>query len=157
MLISTKSIEKVEMIKLSKKIQYATQVMIQLAGEYNIRQLLLKEIADRQGISEKYLWQLIAPLKNGGLINSTRGPQGGYELSCHPGKITLEQVVRHLEGPVDFLDQKTILECSGSIEKVSLEAWKEISEQIKNSLSSITFDDLLKKQKQKEKILEYII
>lgn len=146
------------MLKLSKKIQYATQVMIQLAAEYHCKQLLLKEIAERQGISEKYLWQLIAPLKNGGLINSTRGSQGGYELSRHPQKITLEDIVGHLEGPIaEPFDQAVILNCTDSIATVTLETWNEISKKIKKYLSGITLDDLLKRQKQKEKILEYSI
>ena len=63
-------------MKLSTKGRYGARLMIDLATHYGEGPILLKDIAERQGISEKYLWQLIPPLKNAGLINSIRGAHG---------------------------------------------------------------------------------
>ncbi|MBC8227953.1 Rrf2 family transcriptional regulator, partial [bacterium] len=86
-------------MKLSTKGRYGVRLMIDLAihyGEGNV----LKDIAERQEISEKYLWNLTVPLRIAGLINSTRGPRGGYTLAKHPSEITLKDVVHVLEGPL---------------------------------------------------------
>ena len=73
--------------------------MLELALHYGEGPVLLKDIAERQGISEKYLWQLINPLKTTGLVNSLRGAHGGYVLGKSPEAISLKAILQVLEGP----------------------------------------------------------
>ncbi|MFA5363442.1 MAG: Rrf2 family transcriptional regulator, partial [Candidatus Omnitrophota bacterium] len=75
------------MIKLSTKGRYGVRIMLDLALHFGQGAVFLKDIAQRQDISEKYLWQLIYSLKNAGLISSTRGAHGGYVLTKPPEKI----------------------------------------------------------------------
>jgi len=67
-------------MKLSTRGRYGVRLMLDLALHYGEGPVLLKDISGRQGISEKYLWQLIKPLKTMGLIGSTRGAHGGMSL-----------------------------------------------------------------------------
>ncbi len=69
-----------------------------LALHYGEGPILLKDIAQRQEISEKYLWQLINPLKTTGLVNSLRGAHGGYVLGKAPEAISLKEILQVLEG-----------------------------------------------------------
>ena len=144
-------------MKLSTKGKYGTRLMLDLALNYGKRQLLLKEIASNQGISEKYLWQLISPLKNAGLINSTRGTQGGYELAKPPKLITLEEIILPLEGPLDFTENSDDVKADYILTSVANEIWEDISEKFKEILSSITLEQMVERQKKQSKILEYVI
>ncbi|MDP8263960.1 MAG: Rrf2 family transcriptional regulator [Candidatus Aceula lacicola] len=144
-------------MKLSTKGKYGTRLMLDLALNYGKRQLLLKEIASNQGISEKYLWQLISPLKNAGLINSTRGTQGGYELAKPPKSITLEEIVLPLEGPLNFIENSDDIKADYILTFVTNEIWEDVSEKFKKVLSSITLGQMVERQMKQSKILEYVI
>jgi len=98
--------------------------MIELALHHGAGPVLLKEIAERQGISEKYLWHLINPLKTTGLVNSIRGAHGGYVLGKAPEAITLKEILQVLEGSlclVDCVDNPSLCERSSSC--VSRDIW----------------------------------
>jgi len=86
-------------MKLSTKGRYGVRLMLDLAAHYGERPVLLKEISQREDISEKYLWHLITPLKSAGLIHATRGAHGGYELAKAPSEITVKDVFEVVEGP----------------------------------------------------------
>jgi Rrf2 family protein len=145
-------------MKLSTKGRYGTRLMVDLALHHGEGPILLKEIAERQEISEKYLWQLISPLKNAGLINSTRGAHGGYNLAKPPAQITLKEIVVTLEGPmclVECVDTPSV--CSRSDTCVSRDVWHEVSEKILQTLESITLEYLVEKQKSKAEAFTYVI
>ena len=91
-------------MKLSTKGRYGVRLMFDLALHYGEGTVSLKDVAKRQGISEKYLWHLIPPLKNAGLINSTRGSQGGYVLAKPPHLISLKEILLVLEGSMCLVD-----------------------------------------------------
>jgi len=78
--------------------------MYDLALNYGDEPVSLKSIAERQGISENYLEQLMANLRKAGLVRSIRGAYGGYLLSREPSKITVGDVLRALEGPIGLVD-----------------------------------------------------
>ncbi len=134
-------------VKLSTKGRYGARLMMDLALHYGNGPIALKDIAERQEISEKYLWQLIVPLKIAGLINSTRGPQGGYTLSKSPSEITLKDIITVLDGPlciVDCVDNPKI--CKRSESCVTRNIWEEVSNKISEILGSITLEDMIEKQ-----------
>lgn len=94
-------------MRISTKGRYAVRVMLDLAVNNTGEYIKVKQIADRQGISEKYLEQIIAILNKAGFVKSTRGAQGGYRLSRDPAEYTVGQILRLTEGslnPVPCLD-----------------------------------------------------
>lgn len=91
-------------MKLSTKGRYGVTLMIDLAMYQGEGPISLKSIAERQNLSEHYLEQLIAPLRNAGLVRSVRGAYGGYVLTKSPEEITIGDVIRVLEGPISVVD-----------------------------------------------------
>jgi Rrf2 family protein len=123
-------------------------MMVDLAIHYGDGHIFLKDIAERQDISEKYLWQLTGPLKTAGLIKSTRGPQGGFGLAKKPSEITLKDIVSILEGSlciVDCIEDPSV--CSRSGNCLTRDVWSEASEKIVQTLSSISLQDMVDKEK----------
>ena len=138
-------------MKLSTKGRYGVRLMLDLALHYGEGPVLLKDIAERQDISEKYLWQLTDSLKIAGLINSTRGAHGGYALAKLPSKISLNDVVSVLEGKlcvVDCVNNPKI--CERAKTCITRDVWSEVSEKISKTLEIITLQDMIEKQKNKE-------
>jgi Rrf2 family cysteine metabolism transcriptional repressor len=91
-------------MRLSTKGKYGVQAMFELAMHGKNGPLSLKAIAERQGLSEHYLEQLAAPLRKAGLVHSVRGAQGGYQLARKPEQITIGEILRVLEGPIEFAE-----------------------------------------------------
>jgi len=108
-------------MKLSTKGRYGLKAMFELALHFGEGPIPLKDIAEKQNISEHYLEQLIATLRKDGLVNSVRGAQGGYLLSSEPKKITVGDVIRSLEGniaPSDCVIEGEPLDCDrGELEE----------------------------------------
>ena len=147
-------------MKLSTKGRYAARLMLDLAIHYGQGRILLKDIAHRQDISDKYLGQLIMPLKNAGLVQSIRGSHGGYILSRDPASITLKQVIEAVEGPlaiVECVDKPDL--CTKSDSCVNRDVWAKLTADMIRTLESITLKDLADKEKTKtaEKRLMYDI
>jgi Rrf2 family protein len=127
-------------------------MMLELALHYGEGPIMLKDIAERQGISEKYLWQLINPLKTTGLVNSLRGSRGGYVLGKAPETISLKAILRILEGPlclVDCVDNPALCERSPSC--ISRDIWGEASKDMQRSLEDTTLAVMVEKQREKLK------
>ncbi len=138
-------------MKLSTKGRYGARLMLELALHYGQPPVLLKDIAEHQEISMKYLWQLISPLKAAGLIKSSRGAHGGYILAKSPTEITLKDIVGVLEGglsPVDCLDNFSL--CQRAKFCVTRDIWQILKDKILETLDSVTLKDMLDKQKAKK-------
>jgi len=137
-------------MKLSTKGRYGARLMLDLALHYGNGPVLLKDIAERQRISEKYLGHLVGPLKAAGLINSSRGARGGYALAKPAKEITLADVIGVLEGETALVEcvNKPAL-CYRAKLCVTREIWAEMSEKMLEVLSSTTLEDMAKRQKQK--------
>lgn len=87
-------------MRISSRGEYGVRAMFDLAQHFGEGPIPLKLIAERQGISEHYLEQLMGALRKAGLVGSVRGAQGGYELNAHPESVTVGDIIRALEGPV---------------------------------------------------------
>ncbi|RLE08423.1 Rrf2 family transcriptional regulator [Candidatus Aerophobetes bacterium] len=138
-------------MKLSTKGRYGTRAMVDLAFHYGQGPILLKDIAKRQQISEKYLEHIITSLKVAGLVKSIRGSHGGYILAKSPAQIKLSQVIKVLEGsiaPVECVDDPKV--CSRAKLCVTRDIWKKIKRAIDEILESITLKDLVEREKKKE-------
>jgi Rrf2 family protein len=139
-------------MKLSTRGRYGVRLMLELALHYGEGPILLKDIADRQGISEKYLWQLINPLKTTGLVHSQRGARGGYVLGKAPETISLKAILQILEGSlcmVDCVDNPAL--CDRSPSCISRDIWGEASKEMQRSLEDTTLAVMVERHKEKRK------
>jgi Rrf2 family cysteine metabolism transcriptional repressor len=124
-------------LKISTKGRYGLTIMMELARRYGEGPTSLKSIAEKHQLSEHYLEQLIAPLRNGGLVKSIRGAYGGYILSKLPEEITSGDIIRVLEGPispVDFTEED---------DPAKRDLWVRIRDSIAEVLDSSTLSDLI--------------
>lgn len=131
-------------MKLSTRSRYGFRAALELAVEYGGGPLQIKVIAEREGISNKYLEQLIAILKSSGLIRSVRGPKGGYMLAKAPNLIKLSQVFEVLEGPlvtVECVDHPDF--CPRCTDCVTRQVWVEMQQAMLAVLESKTLQDLV--------------
>lgn len=133
-------------MRLSTRSRYGTRLLLDLAQHYKKGPIQLGEIAKRQGLSVKYLEQIIIPLKKARYIKSVRGPKGGHTLTKPPEKITVAEIVALLE------DTNSLIECTEDIsvcERANIcptrLIWKEASEAMFGKLQAITLADLVQK------------
>jgi Rrf2 family cysteine metabolism transcriptional repressor len=124
-------------LKISTKGRYGLTIMMELAAKFGEGPTSLKSIAERNQLSEHYLEQLVAPLRNAGLVKSIRGAYGGYVLSKDPETITSGDIIRILEGPispVDFTEED---------DPAKRQLWLRIRDSIAEVLDSTTLSDLI--------------
>lgn len=146
-------------MKISTKGRYAVRVMLDLALHNTGECIKVKDIATRQGISEKYLEQIIAVLNRAGYVNSVRGAQGGYRIAKDPSEYTVGMILRLTEGsmaPVACLDEGAP-DCDRCDTCETLEVWKELYAAINNVIDNITIADLVEKSRQRAENLDYSI
>jgi Rrf2 family cysteine metabolism transcriptional repressor len=138
-------------MKLSTKGRYAMRAMLDLALHYGEGPILLKDVAKREHISERYLEQIILPLKAAGLVNSTRGARGGFILAKPPSQIRLIEVMQVSEGsiaPVECVSDPEV--CSHASLCVARDIWSEMKKAMDGILESTTLQDLVERQREKE-------
>ena len=136
-------------MKISTKGRYALRMLVDLAEHQNCGFVALKDIADRQNISKKYLEQIIPIFNNSDILKTTRGSQGGYMLSRTPDKYTVGEILRLTEGslaPVECLDRNPV-GCERSGECATLPVWQGLNRVINDYLDSITLQDILDQQR----------
>ena len=135
-------------MKLTTKGRYGLRAVIDLAKYAKNEPVSLSDVAERQSISISYLEQLIAKLKKAGIVQSTRGAQGGYSLAKNPEEISVGEILRALEGslsPVDCsaVDGEGETECSASSFCVTKYVWKRINDSINETVNNIFLSELL--------------
>lgn len=139
-------------MKLSTKGRYGARLMLDIAHYYEQGPVFLKDVAKRQGISEKYLGHLIPPLKAVGLINSSRGAHGGYTLSKPPQEITLAEIIQALEGNLALVECVARPDvCNRGNFCIMRDIWQEMRQKMMGVLESNTLQDMLDRQRQKQK------
>ncbi len=132
-------------MKISTKGRYGVMAMFDLAMAYGQGPISLKSIAERQGLSENYLEQLIAPLRRVGLVHSIRGAQGGYVLARDPQAVTVGDVIRVLEGPiapVDCVMEERVGEYCARPVCVTRNVWAKLRDSMIRVLDGISLADL---------------
>jgi len=134
-------------MKISTKGRYGARAALELSLRYGSGPVMVREISESQGISERYLENILNTLRTSGLVKSTRGARGGYELSKAPSGITLFDIIRSLEGPLDVVSCTGGEECGRAAECATIYVWKEIKEKIEKVLSSITLEDLAERER----------
>ena len=134
-----------ETMKISTKGRYALRLMIDLAMNPNQGPVRVKDIANRQDISEKYLEQIISMFNKAGYVKSIRGAQGGYLLTKEPSEYTVGMILRLAEGsiaPVSCVDD-TSAGCERKDVCVSAKLWEKINDAVNEVVDNTTLQDLI--------------
>ena len=146
-------------MKISTKGRYAVRLMLDLALHNTGECIKVKEIAERQSVSEKYLEQIVGVLNRAGYLVSVRGAQGGYRLARDTKEYTVGMILRLTEGslaPVACLDTGAVV-CERADTCETLEVWKELYDAINQVVDGVTIADLVERRQQHLENLDYSI
>ncbi len=138
-------------MKISTKGRYALRMLLDLAEHQNCGYIALKDIAERQNISKKYLEQIIPIFNKSNILKTVRGSQGGYQLSKTPDKYTVGDILRLTEvslAPVSCAEGESE-ECERSTDCAMLPVWQGLYRTINEYLDGITLQDILEQQKER--------
>ncbi len=138
-------------MKISTKGRYALRLMLDLALQGGGETVSIREIAERQDISDKYLEQIIAVLVRAGFVKSVRGAQGGYRLAKDPSAYTVGAILRLMEGnlaPVGCIEDEEN-RCARAGRCVTVEVWEKINDAVSGVVDHITLSDLVSRHHEK--------
>jgi Rrf2 family transcriptional regulator, iron-sulfur cluster assembly transcription factor len=133
-------------MRLTTKGRYAVTAMLDLALHRDQGPITLSDISKRQGISLAYLEQLFSRLRKNGLVQSARGPGGGYSLGRTPDGISIAEVICAVDESVDATRCGGRKNCQGDNRCLTHDLWEDLSEQISKFLNGITLADLVQRR-----------
>ena len=138
-------------MKISTKGRYGLRILIDLATHDPGKPRLIRDIAESQQISEKYISRLVIDLRRAKLVRSVRGINGGFHLAKAPEQITLLEILETMEGPISVVD------CVRSPEKCKRQSlcpardiWQKLNDGIRELTKNITLDDILNAYRQRD-------
>lgn len=138
-------------MRLSTRSEYACLALIDLATQYGEGLVKIAEIAKRKEIPQKYLEQILLTLKRAGFLISKRGAKGGYQLSKPPGKISIAEIVRLMDGPlapVESVSKYFFAHTPTEKDKALSRLFKEIRDLVAEKMESTTFESLSRRRRQ---------
>jgi len=134
-------------MRISTKGRYGLRILLDVAMHQKEGPVALRDISRRQDISQKYLWQVINPLKVSGLLRAIRGAHGGYVLAKAAKEITIKDLVDVLEGPVSIVgciqEPKT---CERSESCPARDVWNEVETRLNEVMKRITLQQVIDRQ-----------
>ncbi|MCA9100294.1 MAG: Rrf2 family transcriptional regulator [Planctomycetales bacterium] len=143
-------------MKISAKVEYACTALLELAGQFDTGQpARIRSIAAEHSIPQRFLVQILLQLKGAGLVASTRGAGGGYQLARPPEEITLGEVIRIIEGPPTSEDADTTVKRSPAAQ-VLRKTWAEVAAAEQAMLDRVTFADLAERCQKFSEDMYYI-
>ena len=137
-------------MKLTSKGRYAVTAMLDVALHSTRGPVPLADISERQEISLSYLEQLFSRLRKQGLVDSVRGPGGGYLLGRDAADIAVGEVVRAVDESVDATRCQGQSDCQGGNRCLTHSLWQDLSDRISVFLNSITLGELMSKSEVQE-------
>jgi len=148
-------------MKITYKGDYALKTILDLALHYNQGVSTIHDLAKRADIPIKFLEQVLLVLKQGGFVDSKRGVNGGYFLARPPGQIKIGEVVRFIDGPIEPIpcaSRDSVYKGCADIHKCAFKnIWVEVTKSICKIIDNVSFEDLCREIKHKEKIVSYQI
>lgn len=132
-------------MKVSTRGDYASRALLSLALHPHTWPTSVRDIAERTGLPQPYLEQILLALKGAGLVRSKRGVGGGYTLARDPGDITLAQIVSAVDGPIvagDFGEPHQDGACDHEGQCVLLTVWAGVGSEMRKLLESYTLAEL---------------
>ena len=139
-------------MKISTKGRYALRLMLDVALNSHGSAVPLRDVAQRQDISDKYLEQIVTQLSRAGLVRSVRGAGGGYLLTRDPAEYTVGEILRTLEGnlaPVSCVDQDDVCRCDRADRCVTVEVWRDIQSAVAGVVDNLPLADLVARYHEK--------
>jgi Rrf2 family iron-sulfur cluster assembly transcriptional regulator len=134
-------------MKVSTRGDYASRALVSLALHAELGEpTSVRDIAERTGLPQPYLEQILLALKGAGLVRSKRGVGGGYVLARATDEITLGQIVSAVDGPIvagDFGPPHANGACDHEGQCVLLEVWADVGEHMRTHLDSFTLADVV--------------
>ncbi len=146
-------------MKITYKGDYALKTLLDLAGNSGNGPVAINDISRRLDIPTKFLEQILLDLKRAGFVVSRRGKIGGYSLAKEPAQITLGEVTRFIEGPIEPIAcvDKRYSGCRDSGACVFRSVWSQVAGSTAKIIDNITFADLLKQSKKISRTYNYQI
>ena len=142
-------------MNISAKTEYACLAVLELAARYDRGgPVRIRDIADAHGIPSRFLVQILLQLKGAGLVGSTRGVGGGYQLLRDPAQISLGEVMSVIDGSSGEVIGNTARENATS--RTLLRAWQEVASVEREMLSSLSFADLVERVRGQSEPMYYI-
>ncbi|MGD8546501.1 MAG: Fe-S cluster assembly transcriptional regulator IscR [Thiohalophilus sp.] len=133
-------------MRLTTKGRYAVTAMLDLALHFKDGPITLADISQRQGISLSYLEQLFSKLRKNGLVDSTRGPGGGYRLSRDAHEVAVADVITAVDEKVETTRCGGLSNCQDDQQCLTHELWTDLSQQIHDFLKGISLGQLVERQ-----------
>ena len=133
-------------MKVSTRGDYASRALLSLALHREVGPTSVRDIAERTGLPQPYLEQILLALKGAGLVRSKRGVGGGYVLAREPEEITLGQIVSAVDGPIvagDFGQPHQNGACDHEGQCVLLAVWADVGDSMRRYLDSFTLADMV--------------
>lgn len=142
-------------MKVSTKGLYGAMAVLDLAIHYGSGHVHKADIAERQGIPEQYLAQILSVLRRAGIVNSVRGPSGGHVLARAPNEVSVGEIVEMLDGPQVQADEPGGNELSGRT--VIRGLLREADDAAANMLYSMSFDKLVARWRETQSTIDFVI
>lgn len=127
----------------STKGRYALRMIVDLAEHAGENYVTLKDVAERQGISKKYLEQIVAALNKGDILQANRGFSGGYKLKKSPDALTVGEILRQTEGNITPTACVSGGVCERSADCATMFVWQGLDRAINRYLDGITVQDII--------------
>ena len=144
-------------MKITYKGDYALKALLELALNYNKKVVSIHKLAAKGDIPYKFLEQVLLALKKGGFVESKRGVNGGYLMAKPPDRVTIGDVIRFIEGPIEpitCVGKNNYEECKDFVTCVFRDIWGQVYNAISLVIDTVTFAELSRrvqgKMKEKE-------
>lgn len=139
-------------MKITYKGDYALKAILELSLKYGRDEAIsINEIAGPGDIPKKFLEQILLALKKGAFVKSKRGINGGFYLARHPSEITVGEVIRFMEGPVEPIScvEENYKGCRDIKNCIFRDVWKEVARSISIVIDTMTFEELVTRYKER--------
>lgn len=148
-------------MRLSTRSRYGMRILIQIAMDCRDMDCVRgRLVAERQGISEAYLEQILIPLKTAGYVRTVRGRNGGYALNTSPEDITVLDIIELFEGRIELADCcKEDTECERADYCPTMEVWRHLADVFRKEAGKIHLSELVDKlqKEEKQQSMNYVI
>jgi len=146
-------------MKITYKGDYALKAVLDLSLHYGSDIVTIHEMARRIDAPIKFLEQILLDLKKGGFAESRRGKIGGYLLSRAPAKITVGEVARFIDGPIEPIScvRQGYSDCRDVYKCVFRKIWQDVSRATSDIIDNVTFEELVSKVGSAQHVLTYSI
>jgi Rrf2 family cysteine metabolism transcriptional repressor len=136
-------------MRISQKCQYAVRAVLELAKRFGTGPATVNEIARKKAVPARFLEIILNELKQGGYVRSRRGAMGGYELGMDPREITVGQIIRTVDGPLDpvrCISEDGASECPLGRRCALVGLWRRAKDAVEEIYDGTTFQDLVEQE-----------